>query len=81
VEKVLVDEVASVPAGTHAAELPERVAEALGELAGAAKEGLLALSVGVLHELRRRRSMRLWGRRVVTTAIAPPCVTAMRVAR
>ena len=26
--------------------LPERVQEALGELAGAAKEGLLALSVG-----------------------------------
>src|SRR3954451_2250118 len=36
-------------------ELPERVREALGELAGAAREGLLALSVGVglgaLHEL------------------------------
>jgi putative transposase len=36
-------------------ELPECVQEALGELAGAAKEGLLALSVGVglgvLHEL------------------------------
>jgi putative transposase len=36
-------------------ELPERVQEALGELAGAAKEGLLALAVGaglgVLHEL------------------------------
>jgi hypothetical protein len=46
VEKVLVEEVASVPAGTDAAELPERVREALGELAGAAKEGLLALSVG-----------------------------------
>ena len=44
-EKVLVDEVASVPAGTEA--LPERVQVALGELAGAAKEGLLALSVGV----------------------------------
>ena len=27
--------------------MPERVQEALGELAGAAKEGLLALSVGV----------------------------------
>ena len=27
--------------------LPERVQDALGELAGAAKEGLLALSVGV----------------------------------
>jgi putative transposase len=47
VEKVLVDEVASVPAGTGAGELPERVRVALGELAGAAKEGLLALSVGV----------------------------------
>jgi len=36
--------------------LPERVQEALGELAGAAKEGLLALSVGVglgvLHQFR-----------------------------
>jgi putative transposase len=35
--------------------LPRRVQDALGELAGAAKEGLLALSVGVglgvLHEL------------------------------
>jgi putative transposase len=55
VEKVLVDEVASVPAGTDAAALPERVQVALGELAGAAQEGLLALSVGVglgvLHEL------------------------------
>jgi putative transposase len=47
VEKVLVDEVVSVPGGTDAARLPERVQEALGELAGAAKEGLLALSVGV----------------------------------
>jgi putative transposase len=32
---------------TTTEELPPRVAEALGELAGAAKEGLLALSVGV----------------------------------
>ena len=39
--------VVSVPAGADAAVLPERVQEALGELAGAAKEGLLALSVGV----------------------------------
>ncbi len=39
----------------HVAGLPVRVQEALGELTGAAKEGLLALSVGVglgvLHEL------------------------------
>jgi putative transposase len=44
-----------VPPARPAAELPERVQETLGELAGAAKEGLLALSVGVglgvLHEL------------------------------
>jgi putative transposase len=47
---------ASVAAGEAPVEgLPQRVQEALGELAGAAKEGLLALSVGVglgvLHEL------------------------------
>src|SRR3954447_25683090 len=47
---------ASVAAGEERIErLPPAVAEALGELAGAAKEGLLALSVGVglgaLHEL------------------------------
>ena len=35
------------PGGERVEELPERVREALGELAGAAKEGLLALSVGV----------------------------------
>src|SRR4051812_8691372 len=47
------DEVATDQEATSA--LPERVQEALGELAGAAKEGLLALSVGVglgvLHEV------------------------------
>ena len=47
---------ASVAANDGSTEgLPESVLEALGELAGAAKEGLLALSVGVglgvLHEL------------------------------
>jgi putative transposase len=47
---------ASVAAGEERIEgLPESVLEALGALAGAAKEGLLALSVGVglgvLHEL------------------------------
>jgi putative transposase len=47
VEKVLVDEVVSVPVGADAAGLPVRVQEALGELVGAAQEGLLALSVGV----------------------------------
>jgi hypothetical protein len=47
---------ASVAANREGIEgLPESVLEALGELAGAAREGLLALSVGVglgvLHEL------------------------------
>jgi hypothetical protein len=47
---------ASVAANDESIEgLPESVLKALGELAGAAKEGLLALSVGVglgvLHEL------------------------------
>src|SRR5512144_2873130 len=47
---------ASVAAGEERVEgLPAAVMEALGELAGAAREGLLALSVGVglgvLHEL------------------------------
>src|SRR3954469_20875748 len=44
-----------MPGEERVQELPERVREALGELAGAAKEGLLGLSVGVgpgvLHEL------------------------------
>src|SRR3954454_10156642 len=44
-----------MPGEERVEELPERVREALGDLAGAAKQGLLALSVGVglgvLHEL------------------------------
>jgi putative transposase len=50
---VSTDEVATAEGSMS--ELPERVRDALGELAGAAKEGLLALSVGVglgvLHEV------------------------------
>ena len=54
---------ASVAAGEERVEgLPEPVLEALGELAGAAKEGLLALSVGVglgvLHELMEAEVVR-----------------------
>ena len=41
-----VDDTADEFGGGHFEELPERVRDALGELAGAAKEGLLALSVG-----------------------------------
>ena len=51
-----VDHVADEVVGAGRIErLPQRVQDALGELAGAAKEGLLALSVGVglgvLHEI------------------------------
>jgi putative transposase len=42
-----VDHTADEFGGDRFQELPERVRDALGELAGAAKEGLLALSVGV----------------------------------
>jgi hypothetical protein len=45
----------SEDAPTQASALPERVQAALGDLVGAAREGLLALSVGVglgvMHEL------------------------------
>jgi len=64
--------------------LPARVQEALGELVGAAKEGLLALSVGVglgvLAELMEERSMRSSVRRAATTLSARRCVTATRTA-
>jgi len=54
---------ASVAANDESVEgLPESVLEALGALAGAAKEGLLALSVGVglgvLHELMQAELVR-----------------------
>lgn len=42
-EKVLVEQAVT----NHERPLPARVQEALGELVGAAQEGLLALSVGV----------------------------------
>jgi putative transposase len=46
-EPLLKETVPVAQVATTIEELPPRVAEALGELAGAAKEGLLALSVGV----------------------------------
>ena len=66
--------------------LPERVQEALGELVGAAREGLLALSVevglGVLRELLERGGRR--GRRSegqARTGSGRRCVTATRTGR
>src|SRR4051794_27417221 len=58
--------------------LPERVREALGELVGAAKEGLLALSVGVglgvLHELMEAEVDEVVGPRGAMTPSASPSV-------
>ena len=65
--------------------LPERVQDALGQLFGAAKEGLLALSVevglGVLGLFWRRRSRRSSGRRDGGTVTGSRSGTAARMAR
>jgi hypothetical protein len=70
---------------TKEAVLPGCVREALGELVGAAKEGLLALSVatglGVLAELLETRSTRSSARSTRATRTAPRCATATRPAR
>ncbi len=70
-------------ATTNDSALPVRVQEALGELAGAAQEGLMALSVGVglgvLSELMEEElSTRWWGPRGATSPIGAPCATATR---
>ena len=65
--------------------LPERVQEALGELAGAAKEGLLALSVGVglgvLAELMAEEVDEVVGPKGKQDPAARRCATATRPAR
>ena len=65
--------------------LPAQVQEALGELVGAAREGLLALSVGVglgvVHELMEAEVTEVVGPKASTTLIASPSVTATRTAR
>jgi hypothetical protein len=77
---------ASVAAGQERIEmLPAAVQEALGELAGAAKEGLLALSVGVglgvVHELMELEVDEVVGPGASTTATASRSATAMRTGR
>ena len=66
--------------GHEESALPPRVQEALGELVGSAKEGLLALSVGVglavLAELLEEEVSRSSGRRAGTTRNARLSVTA-----
>jgi hypothetical protein len=65
--------------------LPPRVQEALGELVGAAREGLLALSVGVglgvVSELMEEEVCEAVGPKASTTPIAARCATATRPAR
>ena len=65
--------------------LPPQVQEALGELVGAAREGLLALSVGVglgvVHELMELEVTEVVGPRASMTATGRPGVTAMRTGR
>ena len=65
--------------------LPAQIQEALGELVGGAREGLLALSVGVglgvVHELMELEVTEVVGPKGSTTATGSPSVTAMRTAR
>ena len=80
-----VDEAADEVGDSKFDALPERVRVALGELAGAAKEGLLALSVGVglgvLTELMAEEVDDTSSvRGAATTLSVSRCVTAMRTA-
>jgi hypothetical protein len=65
--------------------LPERVQKALGELAGAAKDGLLALSVGVglrvLSELMEEEVDDVVGPKAGTMSTAQPCIIGTRPGR
>src|SRR5215213_91910 len=77
---------ASVAAGQQRIEgLPSSVQEALGELAGAAKQGLLALSVGVgldvLQELMEAEVDEVVGPKGRHILDRTRCATATRTAR
>ena len=65
--------------------LPGEIQEALGELVGAAREGLLALSVGVglsvVHELMEAEVDGVVARRAAGTRIGAPSATVMRTGR
>ena len=73
------------PAATTTSDLPLGVQEALGELVGVAKDGLLALSVGVglgvLTELMEEEVGEVVGPRASTTRIVSPSATGTRPAR
>ncbi len=78
--KTVVQEQDECPQG-----LPPRVQDALGELAGAAKEGLLALSVGVglgvLSEMMEAELDEVVGPKHAKIKSAPLSVMATRTAR
>jgi hypothetical protein len=65
--------------------LPAEIQDALGELVGAAREGLLAMSVGVgltvVHQLMEREVDEVVGRRASMIRTGRRSVTATRTAR
>ena len=78
---------AQVVSSVEAAEmpLPAEIQEALGELVGAAREGLLALSVGVglsvVHELMATEVDEVVGPKGKHNRIARPSATGMSAGR
>jgi hypothetical protein len=78
---------ARVVTAADASEMPlsAQIREALGELVEAAREGLMALSVGlglgVVHELTRAEVDEVVGRRAITTATARRSATGTRTGR
>ncbi len=84
-KNVQVEEVVTTTAVAGEHMLPERVQRTLGELVGAAKEGLLALSVGVglgvMHELMASEVEEVCGPRGKHDPSALPTVTALMRAR
>ena len=84
--KVHAGQVASENTQEQAPVLPERVQVVLGESVGAAREGLLALSVGVglgvMHESDGRGGRRgCVGRAASTTLSESPTVTVQTMVR
>jgi len=86
VKKVLTSQVGTTLQASESP-LPPRIQEALGELVGAAREGLLALSVGVglgvVHELMELEVDEVVGTkgRACTTLIGSPSGTVTRTGR
>jgi hypothetical protein len=81
VKKVSVPKVVTTPEAPESP-LPPQIQEALGELVGAAKEGLLALSVGVglgvVHELMELEVDEVVGPKASATRTGRRSATATR---